>query len=148
MGETDDDEPSTSIEGSDDGGGATLDASAPGGSSEDGDGDDGDDGGSGGGIGSASDEGRRGASYRCGSGVCVRTVAAHPILASRRHRRSGPQTNKHRETFVLVHAWSLFFSKMVNFMADRRRKYVCRSAVALVETHSLGVPFRSFSVFW
>ena len=33
-------------------------------------------------------------------------------------------------------------------MADIRIKYVCRSAVALVETHYFGVPFRSFSVFW
>ena len=31
-------------------------------------------------------------------------------------------------------------------MADLRRKYICTSAVALVETHSFGVTFRSFSV--
>ena len=37
---------------------------------------------------------------------------------------------------------------MVNFMADLRKKYVFRSAVALVETHSFGIPFRSFFVFW
>ena len=138
VGETDDDEPSTSIEVSDDGSGATFDASAPGGSSEDGDGGDGNDGGSG----SAPDEGRRGASYRCRSGVCGRTVAAHPILAhktttpppsaSSPPRRGGPYTNKHRETFVLVDAWLLFFNKKVNFIADLRRKYACRSAVALV----------------
>ena len=42
----------------------------------------------------------------------------------------------------------ILFSKKVNFMEDLRRKYVCRSAVALVETHFFGVPFRSFSVFW
>ena len=33
-------------------------------------------------------------------------------------------------------------------MADLRRKYVCRSAVELVETHSFGVPLRYFYVFW
>ena len=35
----------------------------------------------------------------------------------------------------------------VNFMADLRRKYVFRSAVALVETHPFGVPF-PFSVLY
>ena len=33
------------------------------------------------------------------------------------------------------------FCMKVNFMADLRRKYVCRSAVALVKTHSFGVTF-------
>ena len=44
-------------------------------------------------------------------------------------------------SFMLVYAWLLFFSKKVNFMADLRRKYVCRSAVALIETHSFGFIF-------
>ena len=35
----------------------------------------------------------------------------------------------------------LFFSKKENFIADLRRKYVCRSSVALVETHSFCIPF-------
>ena len=35
----------------------------------------------------------------------------------------------------------------VNFMADLRRKYVFRSAVALVETSSFGIYFHSFSAF-
>ena len=42
----------------------------------------------------------------------------------------------------------LFFSKKVNFMVDLCSKYVCISAVALVETHSFGDPFHSFSIFW
>ena len=50
----------------------TFDASVPGGSLEDGNGDGGDDGGSG----RAPDEGRRGALYRCGSGVCGRKFAS------------------------------------------------------------------------
>ena len=37
-----------------------------------------------------------------------------------------------------------FLVNKVNFMADIRSKYVCRSAVALVETHSFGVPFFPF----
>ena len=36
------------------------------------------------------------------------------------------------ETFVLVDAWLLFYSKKVNFMSDLRRKYFFRLAVALV----------------
>ena len=83
VGETDDDKPSMLTKESDNGSRATFGASAPGGSSEDGnvrdDDDDGDDGGS---V-SAPDEGRRGESYRCGSGVCGRTVAAHPITAKK-----------------------------------------------------------------
>ena len=50
--------------------------------------------------------------------------------------------------FVLIDAWLLLFSKKVLFMADLQKKYICRSAVALVETHSFGVPFRSFSILW
>ena len=42
---------------------------------------------------------------------------------------------------MLLDAWLLFFSKKVNFMVDLSRKYVCRSDVALVETHSFGVSF-------
>ena len=49
---------------------------------------------------------------------------------------------------VLVDVWLFLFSKKVNFMTDLHRKYICRSAVALVETHSLGVNFRSSSVLW
>ena len=45
------------------------------------------------------------------------------------------------EAFVLVDAWLLFFGKKVNFMADLRRKHVCRSAVSLAEAHSFEVPF-------
>ena len=37
-----------------------------------------------------------------------------------------------------------FFSTKVNFIADLRRKCVCRSAVVLVETHSFGIPFFPF----
>ena len=54
-------------------------------------------------------------------------------------------TNKHLETFVLVDVWWWFFSKKVNFMADLPRKYVCRSDVGLVETHSFGVHFFLFA---
>ena len=35
---------------------------------------------------------------------------------------------------MLVDAWLLFFSKKVAFMSDLLQKYVCKSAVALVET--------------
>ena len=35
--------------------------------------------------------------------------------------------------FLPIEAWLLFFSKKVNFMSDLRRKYVCISAVTLVE---------------
>ena len=48
---------------------------------------------------------------------------------------------------VLVDTW-FFLSKRVNFMEDLRWKYICRSDLVLVETHSFGVNFRSFSVFW
>ena len=70
-------------------------------------------------------------------GVCGRKVGPAPLshtktqhtpVASYPYHRYSPHTNK-------------FLSKKVNFMADLRRKYVCRSAVALVETHSFGVPF-------
>ena len=45
------------------------------------------------------------------------------------------QTNiQHLVSFVLLDAWLLFFSKKVNLRSDLRRKYVCRSAAALVET--------------
>ena len=134
---------------------ATFNASALGGSAEDGDGENSDNGNNAG-SGSVPDEGGRGASYCCMSGVCGRKVVAHPILthknttppsASHPLWRGGPHTNKHPETFVLVDVWLLFYSKKVNFIADLRRKCVCRSDVALVETHSFGVPFRSFSVF-
>ena len=39
-------------------------------------------------------------------------------------------------------------SKKVNFIPYLRRKYVCRSDVALVETHYFGVNFFSFYVLW
>ena len=48
-------------------------------------------------------------------------------------------------TFVLVDAY-FFKSKKVNFMADLRKKYACRSAVALVETHSFDITFCYFYV--
>ena len=51
-------------------------------------------------------------------------------------------------TFVFVDACVFFFCKKVNFKADLRSKYVCRSYVALVDTNSFGFPFCSFSVFW
>ena len=41
--------------------------------------------------------------------------------------------------FVAINA--CVFCKKVNLMADLRRKYVCRSDVALVETHSFDLPF-------
>ena len=45
------------------------------------------------------------------------------------------QTNIHHlVSFMLVDAWLLFFSKKVNFSADLHRKYIRRSAVALLET--------------
>ena len=50
--------------------------------------------------------------------------------------------------FVLIDAWFLFFSKKENVLVELRRKNVCRSGVVLVETHSIGVPLHSFSVFW
>ena len=70
-----------------------------------------------------------------------------PLSASLPPWQGGPHTNKHLEMVVLVDSWLLFFSKKVNFMADLRRKCGCRSAVELVDTHSFGVPFSSFSVF-
>ena len=48
--------------------------------------------------------------------------------------RGGPHTNKHLVSFVIADVWLLFFSKEVNFMVYLFRKYVCRSAVALVNT--------------
>ena len=35
--------------------------------------------------------------------------------------------------FMLVDVWLLFFSEKINFMADLRRKFVCVSAVEMVE---------------
>ena len=52
------------------------------------------------------------------------------------------------EMFVIVYAWLLFFSKKVSFMVDLCTKYICISAVALVEIRSFGFPFRYFHVFW
>ena len=49
-------------------------------------------------------------------------------------------------TFVLVNMWC-FFSKKINFMADLQRKYLCISAIALIETNSFGVLVHSFYVF-
>ena len=106
---------------------------------------------------SVPDKGRRGELYRCGSGVCDRTAAAQPIFAQKStappsmYRPSwlgSPHTNKNRDNFVLLDAWLLFFSKKVNVLIDLRRKYVCRSARALLERYSFGVPFRYFYVFW
>ena len=77
----------------------------------------------------------------------LHTKTKHLPSASRPPRQSYPHTNRHIEKFAIVDVWLLFFSKKVNFMADLCRKYVCRPAVALVETHSFGVTFRSFPVF-
>ena len=79
MGEIDNDETSTLIEGSDDGSGETFDASVLGGSSEDGNGSENDN--NGGIIGSAPDEGRKRDLYHCRSGVCGRTVVTHPMIS-------------------------------------------------------------------
>ena len=42
----------------------------------------------------------------------------------------------------------VLFSKKVTFIADIPRKYLCRSDIALLDTHSFGVPICYFSVFW
>ena len=82
MGESDYNEPSMSIEGLDDKSVATVDASAPGVSPEDGDCNNSDNGNNAG-SGSAPDKGRRGASYRYVSGVYGQTVVAHPIITQK-----------------------------------------------------------------
>ena len=46
--------------------------------------------------------------------------------------------------FVLVDAWMLFFRKYVDFMSDIHMKYICRSAVEIIETHY----FFYIYVFW
>ena len=51
---------------------------------------------------------------------------------------------------MVIVGWLLFFIKKIIFMEDLCSKYVCQSAVALVETTSLGVfsPFSFSSGIW
>ena len=85
VGETDNDKHSTPIYGSDNGSGATFDASTLGGFLEDGDDN------CGGGSRSAPNKGRRGAAYCCRSEVCGQTVAAHPIFVAKTHNTPRPR---------------------------------------------------------
>ena len=99
--------------------------------------------------------GKTGAILYAGYGPGVRgwTVAPHPTILAHPPPPPPPPRlqliplggavciQKTSSVVRLVDAWLLFFSNMEYFMAELRMKYVCRSAVALVDTNCFGVPF-------
>ena len=78
----------------------------------------------------------------CRSGVCGHTVApppssytqTQPPLVHVPPPLTGRSSHERRLLLSSLLMCGCFFSKKENFNADLRRKYVCRSAVAMVET--------------